>query len=66
MPGQAAAVDWASWRKQIRSRERMELLDKGIWKFTGVTTVCENEDFDRVSELMEKNADAFIKGAFRP
>ena len=25
MSGQAAAVDWASWRKQIRSRERMEL-----------------------------------------
>ena len=44
----------------------MELLGKGIWKFTGVTTVCETGDFDRVSELMEKNADAFIKGAFRP
>lgn len=44
----------------------MELLDKGIWKFTGVTTVYDTEDFDRVSELMEKKADGFIKGAFRP
>lgn len=23
MSGQAAAVDWASWRKQIRSREHL-------------------------------------------
>lgn len=47
-------------------RRCMELLDKGIWKFTGVTTVYDTEDFDRVSELMEKQADGFIKGAFRP
>ena len=44
----------------------MELPDKGIWKFTGVTTVCETEHFDRICELMEKKADGFIKGAFRP
>lgn len=44
----------------------MELLDKGIWKFTGVTSVYDTEDFDRVSELMEQKAPGFIKGAFRP
>lgn len=47
-------------------RRCMELLDKGIWNFTGVTTVYDTEDFDHVSELMEKKADGFIKGAFRP
>jgi threonine dehydrogenase-like Zn-dependent dehydrogenase len=47
-------------------RRCMELLGKGIWKFTGVTTVYDTEDFDRVSELMEKQAPGFIKGAFRP
>ena len=47
-------------------RRCMELLSKGIWKFTGVTTVYDTEDFDRVSELMEKQAPGFIKGAFRP
>lgn len=47
-------------------RRCMELLDKGIWKFTGVTTVFDTEDFDRVSEMMENHTDGFIKGAFRP
>ena len=44
----------------------MELLDKGIWKFTGVTKVYDTEDFDRVSEMMEHHTDNFIKAAFRP
>ena len=44
----------------------MEPLDKGIWKFTGVTKVYDTEDFDRVSEMMEHHTDNFIKAAFRP
>ena len=47
-------------------RRCMELLDKGIWKFTGVTRVFDTEEFDRVSEMMEHHTDGFIKGAFRP
>ena len=47
-------------------RRCMELLDKGIWKFTGVTKVFDTEDFDKVSEMMEHHTDNFIKGAFRP
>ena len=44
----------------------MELLEKGIWKFTGVTKVYDTEEFDRVSEMMEHHSDGFIKAAFRP
>ncbi|MBR1757580.1 MAG: alcohol dehydrogenase catalytic domain-containing protein [Lachnospiraceae bacterium] len=44
----------------------MELLDKGIWKFTGVTKVYDTEQFDQVSEMMEHHTDGFIKAAFRP
>ena len=47
-------------------RRCMELLDKGIWKFTGVTKVFDTEDFDKLSEMMEHHTDNFIKGAFRP
>jgi threonine dehydrogenase-like Zn-dependent dehydrogenase len=47
-------------------RRCMELLDKGIWKFTGVTKVFDMADFDKVSEMMENHTDNFIKGAFRP
>ena len=43
----------------------MELLDKGIWKFTGVTKIFDMKDFDKVSEMMATHADGFIKGAFR-
>ncbi len=43
----------------------MELLEKGIWKFTGVTRVFEMEEFDRANEIMETHADGFIKGAIR-
>lgn len=46
-------------------RRCMELLDKGIWKFTGVTKVFKIEDFDAVSDMMITHADNFIKGAFR-
>ena len=44
----------------------MELLDKKIWKFTGVTKVYDTEDFDKVSVMMEEHTDNFIKAAFRP
>ena len=44
----------------------MELLDKGIWKFTGVTKIYDMKDFDKVSEMMELHTDNFIKAAFRP
>lgn len=46
-------------------RRCMELLDRGVWKFGGVTTVYDMEDFDKVSEMMEKHTDGFIKGAFK-
>ena len=47
-------------------RRCMELLSKGIWKFTGVTKIFDMKDFDMVSEMMEHHTDNFIKGAFRP
>ena len=47
-------------------RRCMELLSKGIWKFTGVTKVYDMADFDKVSEMMEHHTDGFIKAAFRP
>ena len=46
-------------------RRCMELLDKGIWQFRGVTKIYDIKDFDRVSEIMEHHTDGFIKGAFR-
>lgn len=46
-------------------RRCMELLEKGIWKFTGVTKVFDMKDFDEVSEMMIHHTDGFIKGAFR-
>ena len=45
-------------------RRCMELLDKGIWQFTGVTKRYNVKDFDAVSEMMETHANGFIKGAF--
>lgn len=45
-------------------RRCMELLDKGIWQFTGVTKVYDMKDFDKVSEMMENHTDGFIKAAF--
>lgn len=47
-------------------RRCMELLDKGIWKFTGVTKIFDMKDFDKVSEMMEHHTDGFIKAAIRP
>ena len=47
-------------------RRCMELLDKGIWKFTGVTRVFDTEGFDRVSGMMEHHTENFIRGTFRP
>ena len=46
-------------------RRCMELLDRGIWNFKGVTRVFDMKDFDAVSEMMEHHTDGFIKGAFR-
>ena len=46
-------------------RRCMELLDRGIWNFGGITKIYNVEDFDRVSEMMENHTDGFIKGAFR-
>ena len=44
-------------------RRCMELLDKGIWQFKGVTKCYNVKDFDAVSEMMETHANGFIKGA---
>lgn len=46
-------------------RRCMELLDRGLWNFKGVTRVYDVKDFDRVSEMMETHEGGFIKGAFR-
>lgn len=46
-------------------RRAMELLDKGIWQFGGVTKIFDMKDFDRVSEMMENHTDGFIKAAFK-
>lgn len=43
----------------------MELLEKDIWKFRGVTKVYQIEDFDKVSDMMIKHTDGSIKAAFR-
>ena len=47
-------------------RRCMELLEKGIWQFTGVTKIYDMQDFDKVSEMMENHTDNFIKAAIRP
>lgn len=44
---------------------QLPLLDKGIWKFTGVTKIYDMKDFDKVSEMMEHHTDGFIKAAIR-
>jgi len=46
-------------------RRSMELLEKGIWNFTGVTKIYDMKDFDKVSEMMINHTDGFIKAAFR-
>ena len=43
----------------------MELLEKGIWNFTGVTKIYDMKDFDKVSDMMINHTDGFIKAAFR-
>ena len=45
-------------------RRCMELLDRGIWQFKGVTKRYNVKDFDAVSEMRETHANGFIKGAF--
>jgi len=44
----------------------IELLEKKIWNFTGVTKIYDMKDFDKVSEMMEFHTDGFIKAAIRP
>ena len=46
-------------------RRCMELLEKGIWKFSGVTKIYDMKDFDKVSDMMINHTDGFIKAAFR-
>jgi threonine dehydrogenase-like Zn-dependent dehydrogenase len=46
-------------------RRCMELLDKGIWQFKGVTKIYDIADFDKVSRMMENHTDGYIKGAFK-
>jgi hypothetical protein len=46
-------------------RRCMELLDKGIWKFSGVTRIYEMEQFDQANEDMEAHNGGYIKGAVR-
>lgn len=43
----------------------LELLDRGIWRFGGVTEIFDVKDFDKISERMENHTDGFIKGAFK-
>ena len=64
-PGIPTVMSAASITKRDFANAAWNCWTRG-WKFTGVTTVYDTEDFDWVSELMEKKADGFIKGAFRP
>ena len=44
----------------------LELLSRGIWKFTGLTNhVYDLEEFDKANMDMETHAGGFIKGAVR-
>ena len=43
----------------------MELMEKDIWKFRGVTKVYQIEDVDKGSDMMIKHTDGSIKVAFR-
>ena len=59
------SVDYCLWNFKaftaINCHERrMELLEKDIWKFRGVTKVYQIEDFDKVSDMMIHHTDGFI------
>lgn len=44
----------------------IDLLAKGIWKFTGVTNnIYAMDEFDQANEDMENHANGFIKGAVK-
>lgn len=43
----------------------LELLDSGLWKFTGVTRVYEMEEFDQANRDLDAHKDNYIKGAIR-
>lgn len=55
----------APLEKESKKGVQLPLLDKGIWKFTGVTKIYDMKDFDKVSEMMEHHTDGFIKAAIR-
>ena len=42
----------APLEKESKKGVQLPLLDKGIWKFTGVTKIYDMKDFDKVSEMM--------------
>ena len=47
-------------------KRALELISRGIWKFTGVTnSIYSMEEFDKGQEEMESKAGGFIKGAVR-
>ena len=52
-------------KEESKKGVQLPLLDKGIWKFTGVTKIYDMKDFDKVSEMMEHHSDGFIKAAIR-
>ncbi len=52
-------------KEESKKVVQLPLLDKGIWKFTGVTKIYDMKDFDKVSEMMEHHTDGFIKAAIR-
>ena len=43
----------------------LELLDSGIWKFSGVTRVYEMDEFDQANRDLDSHKDNYIKGAIR-
>ena len=45
-------------------RRALDLISKGIWKFTGTTRhIYTMEEFDKANYDMEQHTDNFIKGA---
>ena len=59
-PGHERRMDYEA----MLCRRCMELPDKGIWDFKGVTSLHPISDFDKVSEWMENHKNGYIKGAF--
>ena len=55
----------APLEKESKKGVQLPLLDKGIWKITGVTKNYGMKDLDKGSEMMEHHNDGFIKAAIR-